>query len=391
MKKTKAVFAFLLIAIISVVFAGCGSDSGPSSPGALTVTTATLAGGTVGTAYSQTVAASGGTGSYTWSISAGALPAGLNLNTSSGLISGTPTTAGAATNFTVMVTDSATPTANTATKALSITVTAPGALVVTTLSLPGATVGTAYSQTLAATGGTGSYTWSISVGALPAGLNLNTSTGLISGTPTTTGAATNFTVTVTDSATPTANTATKPLSITVASNTPAVPAAPTGVVATGGTNSVTVTWPAVTGATTYNVYWLATTGVTTAGTKIPLGNVLSVKHSRLTTTPTWLAANTPYFYIVTAVNANGESAPSSQATATTSATDGVALYATDCAGCHGALSSANRQHIGATTTLINAGIANNFGGMGTRFSATGSTPLNQTQVSAIADVMAAGF
>ena len=85
---------------------------------------------------------------------------------------------------------------------------------VTTTSLPGATIGTAYSQTLAASGGTAPYTWSVSVGALPAGLRLAAATGVISGTPTTAGTA-SFTVTATDSATP-ANTATKALSITVA-------------------------------------------------------------------------------------------------------------------------------------------------------------------------------
>ncbi len=59
---------------------------------AITVNPATLANGTVGTAYSRTVSATGGTGSYTYSVSAGTLPAGLTLNASSGVISGTPTT-----------------------------------------------------------------------------------------------------------------------------------------------------------------------------------------------------------------------------------------------------------------------------------------------------------
>ena len=72
----------------------------------------------MGTAYSQTLTASGGTPSYTWSIASGTLPAGLSLS-SAGVISGTPTTAGGPTSITFMVTDSA---AATATKALSITV-----------------------------------------------------------------------------------------------------------------------------------------------------------------------------------------------------------------------------------------------------------------------------
>lgn len=68
--------------------------------------------------------------------------------------------------------------------------------VITTTTLPSGTVGTAYSQPLAATG-TAPITWSVSVGSLPAGLSLDTSTGVISGTPTTAGSAT-FTVTATN-------------------------------------------------------------------------------------------------------------------------------------------------------------------------------------------------
>ena len=124
-------FAVLFLAIIATIIAGCGGDSTPIlpiTPGVLTVTTAALPAGTVNTPYSQTLTASGGTAPYTWSISAGALPAGLNLVPATGVISGTPTAVATA-NFTVSVTDTATP-AGTATKALSIAVTAPGALTV---------------------------------------------------------------------------------------------------------------------------------------------------------------------------------------------------------------------------------------------------------------------
>ncbi|TAK33725.1 MAG: hypothetical protein EPO21_12010 [Chloroflexota bacterium] len=160
----------------------------------LAVTTASLPNGQVGRAYRQTLAATGGTTPYTWSLSDGELPDGLTLNASAGVISGTPTTAGTS-NFTVMVTDS---TGGTATRALSITVAA-GPLTITTASLPNGQVGVAYSQTLAAVGGMPPYTWSLSVGILPAGLTLDPATGVISGTPTT--ASTRyFTVQVVDSA-----------------------------------------------------------------------------------------------------------------------------------------------------------------------------------------------
>ena len=64
-----------------------------------TITTQTLPGGTVGTAYSQTLAADG-TAPVVWSVSEGSLPDGLNLNPGTGVISGTPSTAGTGT-FTV--------------------------------------------------------------------------------------------------------------------------------------------------------------------------------------------------------------------------------------------------------------------------------------------------
>ena len=70
----------------------------------LTVSTLTLPPGTVGTAYNQTLAATGGTGGYTWSTTAGTLPANVTL-AANGTISGTPTTFGTA-NFTVQVKDS---------------------------------------------------------------------------------------------------------------------------------------------------------------------------------------------------------------------------------------------------------------------------------------------
>jgi len=87
----------------------------------LAVSTTSLADGSVGTAYSQTLTATGGTAPYTWTVATGTLPAGLNLS-AAGTISGTPTAAGTA-SFTVSVTDSAAPAA-TATRALTLNVTA---------------------------------------------------------------------------------------------------------------------------------------------------------------------------------------------------------------------------------------------------------------------------
>jgi Putative Ig domain len=187
------------------------------APPALTITSSTLSPGTKGTSYSSVLAATGGTTPYTWSVTAGSLPAGLSLAPSTGLISGTPTATGT-TNFTVTVADAGNP-VQSASVAVSIVVAAPAppALAITTSSMPAGTNGTSYSNALQASGGTSPYAWSISAGSLPAGLSLNQATGLISGTPTANGTS-SFTATVTDGGSP-AQTKSVPLSIAVAAGT----------------------------------------------------------------------------------------------------------------------------------------------------------------------------
>jgi hypothetical protein len=170
----------------------------------LTITTLTLPGGTLGLPYSQTLAGSGGTAPYTWSVASGSLPPGLQLNPATGAISGTPTATGPSVFF-VMLTDSA---GLTAQQQLAILI---GSLSITSGSTFSATAGTAFSQTLTAANGTPPYAWSIASGALPAGLQLNLTSGAVSGTPTAAGTS-NVTVKVTDSKNLTATAA---ISITV--------------------------------------------------------------------------------------------------------------------------------------------------------------------------------
>lgn len=146
-----------------------------------------------GVSYVLPFAGSGGVPPYTYSIIAGQLPGGETLSATSGAVSGTtPNAAGQTYQFTVQVQDAA---SNTATLAVTVGVIAATSIV--TQSLSTGTVGVAYSYTLAATGGYGGYAWSIVAGSLPAGLALASSTGIISGTPSTHGVF-SFNVDVTD-------------------------------------------------------------------------------------------------------------------------------------------------------------------------------------------------
>ena len=181
------------------------------------ISTTAIAGGTVGSAYSQQLAATGGTAPYTWNIESGLLPSGLSLGTATGVIAGTPLSAGSST-FVVRVTDQ-----NGSQDSASLTVVVVAALVITTESpLAGAVTGTPYEQALAATGGTPPYQWTLIDGTLPAGLALDAGTGRIAGTPSAAGLA-SFSALVTDSA---RRTTTKSYSIDVTAALTITTAAP---------------------------------------------------------------------------------------------------------------------------------------------------------------------
>ncbi|MFL6106439.1 MAG: putative Ig domain-containing protein [Marmoricola sp.] len=174
------------------------------NPNTPVITTTSLPDADKGVAYSQPLTKTGGDG--TWSVSAGALPAGITLGSSTGTLSGTPTAGGTAT-FTVKFTQTADDLSDT--QALTLVVT-PAPTVTSPTTLPAATRAVAYSTTLTHSGKAG--TWSVPANSLPAGLSLNSATGTLSGTPTVVGT---FGIYPTFTETSTGRTAFKALSLTI--------------------------------------------------------------------------------------------------------------------------------------------------------------------------------
>jgi hypothetical protein len=135
----------------------------------------TLAPAQVNTAYSlQLTATGGGGGALTWSVASGALPAGVSLNASTGLLSGMPTQTGDA-HFQIKVTD------GTRTDVQTYTLPVVEPLAVAKPAAAAAEVGQPFTLQLTATGGRAPYTWSAQ--GLPSGFALDPAKGVISGTP----------------------------------------------------------------------------------------------------------------------------------------------------------------------------------------------------------------
>jgi M6 family metalloprotease-like protein len=135
----------------------------------------------VGRPYQDRLVATGGSGSFSWAVASGTLPPGLALASSTGVLSGQPTAEGRF-EFTV-VANSGTLTSS---KSFVIVAVQPVAIL-GEAQLPRAVTGSQYARTLAAEGGVGTMRWSVSAGALPAGLALESATGRLAGTPTVAG------------------------------------------------------------------------------------------------------------------------------------------------------------------------------------------------------------
>jgi DNA-binding beta-propeller fold protein YncE len=167
----------------TISLAGTGVD--------ITLSPTSLPNAVYGTAYSQTIVAAGGASPYTYAVTGGALPAGISLNPSTGVLAGTPSATGNF-SFTVTATDTI---SFSGSQAYTLTVNAP-TISLSPTTLPTATVAVAYNTTLSAGGGASPYSYVVTSGALPGGVTMS-SAGALSGTPTA-GGTFNFTVTAKD-------------------------------------------------------------------------------------------------------------------------------------------------------------------------------------------------
>ena len=278
--------------------------------GPLTITTTSLPnaptdGGTPAIPYSATIQTTGGAGgATTFSVVSGALPPSMTLNPTTGVLSSSSVTDPATTyNFTIQAV-SAGPPSTAATQAFTLTL-VPFFTGNTPNLLPAGTEGVAYLQNITSSGGIVPYTYQPFSGTPPPGLSIsavNTTTGKVSGTPTSAGTF-SFTFQATDSSTPPQG-YTEQLTVTIQPQpASALIASPQGV------GIVTLTWnPSVSGDVAgYKIHMGTSSGVYT--TVINAGSVNQYVVTGLTSGQT-------YYFVVTAVSASGvESAFSNEVTA----------------------------------------------------------------------------
>jgi len=269
------------------------ADLAVSTNPAPVVTSALTATGKVGTAFAYTIVGSNSPTSY----AASGLPSGLSVNTSTGVISGTPTTAG-----TSSVTISATNANGTGSATLALTVNPASPVITSTLTATG-TVGSAFSYTIAASNSPTSY----SATGLPAGLSVNTSSGVISGTPTT--AATSS---VTIGATNAGGTGSAALSLTINAGAPSAPVVNSTLTASGAVStSFTYTITATNSPTSYNA------------TGLPAGLSVNTSTGVISGTPTTAGTSS---VTISATNAGGTGSATLVITVSTAGT-GPNVYA----------------------------------------------------------------
>ncbi len=183
LRRSESWILFVLVLLIVGMNIGCAVADQPL----LTITSGAVPGGTTQSAYLASLIASGGTPPYAWKIQSGQLPPGLSFDSHTGTISGTPQKSG---NWTIMfaVADQFRPEPETARASFTFQIAGNAAqsLTVVAPALPNGQVSQPYQATTTAAGGAAPYTWSISSGNLPPGLEL-AADGKISGTPTASG------------------------------------------------------------------------------------------------------------------------------------------------------------------------------------------------------------
>jgi autotransporter-associated beta strand protein len=272
--------------VVSAVDAG--GESGNSTETAVNpvappaITSATGAAGMAGSGFSYQITA----GNSPTGFGASGLPSWLTVSSSTGLMGGIPAAAGS-----YKLTVSANNAAGTGSAPLTITVLPQPPVIGSSASAAG-TSGSGFSYLILASGNPTNF----AADGLPSGLSVNPSTGLISGTPTMTG-----TTTVALSAINSGGTGSAMLTITVL---PPRPAAPAGLAAAGSNAQVALSWNASPWASSYNVKRSLTSGS---------GYSTLINTATASYSDTSVVNGTTYYYVVSALNAAGESTNSVQA------------------------------------------------------------------------------
>lgn len=274
MKRPLAVIAIFISTLFGLVVSTPASAATSMSPSAQSVA------GTVGTAVTPTTAftVTGITGTKVFAVSP-SLPGGLSLNTSTGVISGTPTESAVATTFTVTATD------GTSSATSTVTITISGTATISPASqIVSGRVGTAITPTTAYTDtGLGTKYFSIAP-ALPTGMSFNSTTGVLSGTPSEAKSATTYVVTSSDGS----QFAHATIRVTIAAVPTMTPATQTITTLVGSaiSPSAALVAPTVTGTKAFSVSPALPAGLTLNATTGVLTGTPTASHAQTTHTIT---------------------------------------------------------------------------------------------------------